>query len=103
MLLGLASESAEPAEAADWFRKVIEAEPQYLDARLGLARAQARQGEVEAAIAGYYTVLTMAPGNADAYRALADLYRERGDAAAARVHAELAERFHHGAGTRNVR
>lgn len=96
LLLGLVTEDSAPAEAAEWYRRVVEARPQSLGARLGLARTQASLGENEAAIAGYYAVLSMAPGNADVYHALGDLYRARGDTAAARTHDEMAERFRPG-------
>lgn len=93
MLLGLATERSAPAEAADWYRRVVEARPRFLDARIRLARMQASLGEGDAAIDGYYAVLSMAPGNVDAFRALGDLYLDRGDAEAARTHYEMAERL----------
>ncbi len=93
MLLGLVTEVSAPAEAAGWYQRVVEARPRALAARRGLARLRASLGEDEAAIDAYYAVLSLAPGNVDAYRALGDLYRARGDAAAARTHDEMAERF----------
>jgi hypothetical protein len=93
MLLGLIAEETSPAEAADWYGRVLAARPGTLGAQLGLARVQKRMGDRDAAMAAYYSVLSIAPGNADAYKALGDLYTARGDYPAARAHYEMAVRF----------
>jgi Tfp pilus assembly protein PilF len=93
MLLGLIAEETSPAEAAVWYDKVLAARPGSLGAQLGLARVRTRQGDRDAAMAAYYSVLSIAPGNADAYKALGDLYMARGDYPAARSHYEMAVRF----------
>jgi len=93
MLLGLITEETAPAEAEGWYTRVVATRPQNLGARLGRARARVRLGDREAAIAEYYAVLAIAPDNADAYRALGDLYRDQGNGPAARAHYEMAVRF----------
>lgn len=103
MLLGLATEETAPAEAAGWYRRVVEARPHDSDARAGLARTLAKAGDREAAMAAYYALLSFEPGNPEAYRALADLHRARGNETAGRSHDELADRFEAGVGAAAVR
>lgn len=93
LLLGLVAEETSPEEAAVWFDRALAARPGSLGAQLGLARVRARLGDRDAAMAAYYSVLSIAPGNADAYKALGDLYMARGDYPAARSHYEMAVRF----------
>ena len=103
MLLGLATEERAPAESAGWYRRVVEARPQDANARAGLARTLSSAGDREAAMDAYYAVLSIEPGNADAYRALADLHRARGNETAGRSHDELAERLEAGVAAAAVR
>jgi tetratricopeptide (TPR) repeat protein len=73
-----------PEGAAAWFDRAIDAWPGSFLALAGRARADAAQGRVDAAVAGYRAAIEIAP-QPDALTALGDLLVLRGDATGAEV------------------
>jgi tetratricopeptide (TPR) repeat protein len=71
-------------EAVPWFRKRLEAHPDDLEARLGLARALSWSGELEGAAEVYSGILVDHPDNEEARLGVArmEAWRERHGAAA---------------------
>jgi tetratricopeptide (TPR) repeat protein len=91
--LGLELESHAPAQAREAYEKVLELEPDHVDALINLGRLLQEDGELEAAVVHYRRALQAAGGNAPpaAFNlglALEDLGRER--AAMDAYHAALA-------------
>jgi len=68
-------------EATQAWREVVTADPTQRDAWLGLAIAAHRQGQREAALAGYQQVLRLEPGNAEAVAGLVALEAAGSDTA----------------------
>jgi tetratricopeptide (TPR) repeat protein len=78
------------AEAADAFRRAVEAAPQSTTARVDLGSALGELGEVDAAIAEYEKVLDLAPANETALFNAGLLYARQGELRKARVHLRTA-------------
>ena len=70
------------------FRKAIEIDPYLTLSRINLARALARQKQVDAAIAEYAKVIEKNPGARDAYKEQAYLFAAKGDYQAALASAD---------------
>jgi tetratricopeptide (TPR) repeat protein len=81
-------------EAVEACRTGLAQHPEYVSARVTLARALSALGDTDAAVAEFTRVIEIAPENLAAQRDLAELYLRRGESAAAldryRVAAALA-------------
>jgi hypothetical protein len=86
MILGSLAEDAKPAEARAWYVKAVAREPGNIAARIGLAHTEERLGNLDAAVTELYNVLRLAPDRADAFEDLGDIYMQRREYEAARMH-----------------
>jgi len=78
----------EPDEARTCFETVIELQPQFAPAQVGLGQALEATGWLPAAEARFNRALSLQPDNLMAAAGLATVLGRRGDHAAARVHAQ---------------
>ena len=66
------------AEAIEVWKKLLEADPQDLGARIGISNAYFEVGEVDSAVAGLKNVLRVDPRNKEALGSLATIYVKKG-------------------------
>jgi tetratricopeptide (TPR) repeat protein len=73
-------------EAAQWFRQALQAEPQFVEAKVKLATAIAQSGDAESARQLLESVIAQQPDNADAHYQLGRLYLKLRDPSRAEAH-----------------
>jgi choline-sulfatase len=82
------------AAAAAAFQRVVEQEPELVDAWQHLGKARTRSGDLDGALAAYQEALRLSGGAPQIALSAAELYFERGELDEAHRHAELAVDSH---------
>lgn len=86
--------AGELAGAVDAFQRVVDAEPELVDAWQHLGKARARSGDFDGSLEAYREALRLSGGAPQVALSAAELFFERGELDEARRHAELAVDSH---------